>query len=356
MSEKPIHPWPDEEGFALPAEWEPQAGVWVSWPHHPSTWPDCREAVQMDYARLLAAISRFEPVFCNVPSADGEAAARTYLRAAEGDLDRIRFFHHPTDDAWCRDHGPVFLRHRSDGTIALTDWEYNAWGGKFPSGLDNLIPQHIASTLGMRSFSLPYILEGGSLETDGEGHLLTTESCLLNPNRNQHLSREEIEVVLQKGLGIHTVFWLGDGLEGDDTDGHIDDLTRFAPNGVILTVHEENSSDRNHAALVANQERLQTLRRRDGQGWRVRTLPMPRALYHEGDRLPASYANYLVINGAVLMPSFDQEDRDTEARNILAEVFPDRRIIPLDSRLFVREAGAIHCLTQQQPEGTPARP
>ena len=304
-----------------------------------------------DYALLVAAISRFQPVFINHPSPAVEEEARRLLERAEAAPENLFFFDHPTDDAWCRDHGPLFVRHQETGEIALTDWEYNAWGGKFPSALDNLIPRQIASSLGMRRFSLPYILEGGSLETDGRGHLLTTESVLLNPNRNQGLSRTQIEEILCQGLGVDRILWLGIGLEGDDTDGHIDDLTRFTPGGEILTVVETNPGDTNYRALQENLEALHQLRDKAGKSWPVRTLPMPEPVYNDGERLPASYANYLIVNGAVLVPSFAQSDRDTEAQNILGRAFPDRQIVPVDSRLFVREAGAVHCLTQHQPAG-----
>ncbi|MCH8475901.1 MAG: agmatine deiminase family protein [Opitutales bacterium] len=340
--------WPAEDGFYFPAEWERQRGVWLSWPHHPDTWADCREEVLRDYAAFIASLSHFTKVFLNHPPGQ-EGIIEATLTKARAKLTEISLFSHLTDDAWCRDHGPIFLKNLSTGEIAITDWEFNAWGGKFPSSHDNLIPSKIASATGYRHYRMPYILEGGSIDTDGQGTLLTTRSCLLNPNRNQGLAPDEIESVLRRGLGIRNIWWLEEGLEGDDTDGHIDDITRFAPDGIILTAWEEDPQDPNHQALANNYRQLENWVQKDPRPREIVRLPMPARLDYQGQRLPASYANFLVVNGAVLMPSFAQPEKDQAAEKILQKSFPNRQIVPVDSRIFVRESGALHCLSQQEP-------
>ena len=344
--------WPAEEGFSFPAEWERHHGIWLSWPHHLDTWPDCREEVLRDYALFVAAISRFEKVFLNHPPGQ-EVQVSAALAQAGADLTAIRFHPHLSDDAWCRDHGPIFLKHATTGEVAITDWEFNAWGGKFPSSLDNQIQDKIAAATGHRHFHLPYILEGGSIDTDGQGTLLTTRSCLLNQNRNHGLAHQELESVLQRGLGVRDIWWLDEGLEGDDTDGHIDDITRFAPEGVILTAWEEDPADPNHHALANNLRQLETWVRGSAHSHEIVRLPMPSRLDYKDQRLPASYANFLVLNGAVLMPNFAQPGKDGEAAAILQKAFPKRKIVPVDSRIFVRESGALHCLSQQEPASGP---
>jgi agmatine deiminase len=234
----------------------------------------------------------------------------------------------------------------------VTDWGYNAWGDKYPPyNLDNRIPGLIAMVLGYRRFAFDLILEGGSLDVNGEGDLLTTEACLLNPNRNPTRSREEIETALRDGLGVERIHWLGDGIVGDDTDGHVDDLSRFfAANGVVTCV-ESNTADANHSILEENLERLQGLRNAAGNPFEIRTLPMPEPCFHDGQQMPASYANFLIINDAVLMPAFRQADRDTEAAAVLSGCFPDRVIIPIDCLDLVWGLGTLHCISQQEPEG-----
>lgn len=342
-----IH-WPAEEGFHFPAEWEPHRSIWLSWPHHPDTWADCREELLRDYAKFVAAITRFEKVFLNHPPG-AEPLLTAQLTQAGANLGQIHFFPHLTDDAWCRDHGPIFLKNQNSGEIAISDWEFNAWGGKFPSSLDNQIPGKIASATGYRHFPMPYILEGGSIDTDGRGTLLTTRSCLLNQNRNHTLTPGEVESVLQRGLGIKNIWWLDEGLEGDDTDGHIDDITRFAPGGLILTAWEEDPQDPNHHALANNLKQLESWIKGSSRSYEIVRLPMPSRLEYKKTRLPASYANFLILNGAVLMPAFGEEGKDATAAEILQKAFPGRVIVPVDSRIFVRESGALHCLSQQEP-------
>ncbi len=336
-------------GFRMPAEWEPQAAVWLSWPHNRRTWPGHFRPIPAKFAEIVAAISRFENVRINL-ARPLQARARSLVLRAGADLARVTFHDHPTNDAWCRDHGPIFVKHRRTGEVAVTDWQHNAWGGKYPPyNLDNTIPPRIARALRLRRFEINRVLEGGSIDVNGAGSLLTTESCLLNPNRNPALSRAGIEQMLRDNLGVRQILWLGDGIVGDDTDGHVDDLTRFFRADGIVTVVERNRRDVNCRVLQENLGRLQDLRTPAGKKFRLVELPMPAAVHCEGQRLPASYANFLVINGAVLMPAFRQPRRDAAAAEILAGCFPGREIVPIDCVELVWGLGTLHCISQQQP-------
>jgi len=333
----------------MPAEWEPQEAVLLSWPVSQQTWPGHFEKIPGKFAEIAAAISRFEKVRINC-AREGQAEARRLLDEAKAAREHVEFFDNPTNDCWCRDHGPIFVKNDRTGEVAVTDWQYNAWGGKYPPfDKDNEIPRRIADQLGLRRFEIPMILEGGSIEVDGLGQLLTTEACLLNKNRNPHLSREEIEKTLCDYLGINHVLWLHDGIVGDDTDGHIDDLARFYRPDAIVTIIEENEGDENFPILQENWERLKDLRARDGRRFELKTLPMPTPVFCDGERLPASYANYLLINGAVLLPVFRQPETDGLAAEILQDCFPGREIVPIDCVDLVLGLGALHCISQQQP-------
>jgi len=343
-------------GFRMPAEWEPQAAIWLSWPHRLATWPEHFEPIPAKFAEIVALISRFEEVRLNC-SRVRQAAARVHLRRARADLARVTLFDHPTDDAWCRDHGPIFIQNDVTGEVALTDWEFNAWGLKYPRfARDNAIPKRVAHALDLRRFGQRIVLEGGSIDVNGAGLLLTTEACLLNPNRNPALSRAAIERVLRGALGIHTVFWLGEGIAGDDTDGHVDDLSRFFQADGIVTAVESDPRDVNYRALRENLRRLKTFRTPEGKRFKIAELPMPRPVFCDGRRLPASYANFLVINGAVLMPAFRQPKRDAEAAAVLRDCFPGREVIPVDCIDMVLGLGTLHCLSQQQPAGGGRQP
>ena len=340
---------PAELGFRMPAEWEPQAAVWLSWPHKRASWPGHFRPIPYKFAEIVATVSRFQEVRINA-AARLIPRARSLVAKAGADLSRVTFYNHPTDDAWCRDHGPIFVKNDMTGEVALTDWKYNAWGDKYPPyANDNRIPPRIARALGLRRFEKKMVLEGGSIDVNGQGLLLTTEACLLNPNRNPSLSREQIEQALRDYLGVHTILWLGDGIVGDDTDGHVDDLSRFYRPDGIVTVVEPNRRDPNHAILKENLERLKSLRTPGGKRFRIVELPMPRPAFCDGQQLPASYANFLVINGAVLMPAFRQPKKDAEAAEILAACFPGREIIPIDCLELVWGLGTLHCISQQQP-------
>ena len=256
-------------GFRLPAEWEPQAAVWLSWPHRRSTWPDRFAAIPPAFARLVTAISRFEDVHINA-ALRLQPRARRLCAEAGADLARGTFHDHPTNDAWCRDHGPIFVKHRHTGEVALTDWRFNAWGGKYrPYDRDDAIPGCVARALGARRFSRDMVLEGGSIDGNGRGLLLTSEQCLLNPNRNPGLSRADIERALREMLGVRRVLWLGEGIVGDDTDGHVDDVARFFRADAIAAAEETNPRDANHRPLREVWERLQPSapRRENASSW-----------------------------------------------------------------------------------------
>lgn len=340
---------PTALGFRMPAEWEAQEAIWLSWPRRRATWPGKFRPIPGKFAEIIAAISRFEAVRVNVAQAL-QPRVQSLLKRAKADLTRVTLFDHPTDDAWCRDHGPIFLKHARTGEVALTDWKFNAWGQKYPAfALDNAIPGRIAAALKLRRFAVDMVLEGGSIEVNGAGSLLTTEACLLNPNRNPHLSRAQIEQQLRNHLGVSQILWLGAGIMGDDTDGHVDDLTRFFRTDGIVTAVERRERDGNYRALRENVERLRSFRTPAGGKFQIVELPMPERCAVGTRRLPASYANFLILNGAVLMPTFRQPRRDAAAAEVLAGCFPGRAIVPIDCLDLVVGSGTLHCITQQQP-------
>jgi agmatine deiminase len=301
------------------------------------------------FARIVAQITRFEEVRINAAVAL-HAKAKQLCESAGANMTRVTFYNHPTDDAWCRDHGPIFVKHQKTGEVAITDWRYNAWGDKYPPyDLDNQIPPSIAERLKLRRFENDMVLEGGSIDVNGRGLLLTSEQCLLNPNRNPHLTRAQIEKNLRDYLGVKKILWVGEGIVGDDTDGHIDDMTRFFKADGFITCVESNSRDRNHTILEENLERLRGFRTPSGKPFDIVTLPMPRPFSFKDQRVPASYANFLIINEAVLVPTFQQPDRDAEACKIIGDCFPGREVVPIDCYHLIWGLGTLHCISQQQP-------
>lgn len=343
-------PTPALLGYRLPAEWEPHQGTWLSWPHNRATWPGKFEPVEPVMVKAVQALCEGETVHINVLDAVHEAhVGRLFERA--GISGSIRFYRFPTNDAWCRDHGAIFVTRLSEGKqeLAAIDCEYNAWGSKYPPyDLDNAIPKRMAEALEIPRFEAHMVLEGGSIDVNGRGLLLTTEQCLLNPNRNPDLSRADIEQRLGDLFGVKQVLWLGHGIAGDDTDGHIDDITRFVSENTVVTVVEGDSNDENFEPLQENLERLRSMRLPDGSPLRVITLPMPAPLYYQGQRLPASYANFYIANRIVLLPCFN-DPNDALAAQILRSCFPNRRIIGIECTDLIRGLGAFHCLTQQIP-------
>jgi agmatine deiminase len=336
----------------MPAEWEPHAGTWLTWPRPDGiSFPGSYATVPPVYAELIRHLIQVEEVNINVWDAGMEAWVRDLLSQYQTPLQRVRFHHFPAYEPWCRDHGPIFLVRDRPGhrERAVVDWGYNAWGGKYPPfDLDDAVPQHVAKQRGLPLFSPGIVMEGGSLELNGRGTLLTTESCLLHPNRNPHLRQLQIEQCLREFLGVTNILWLGDGIAGDDTDGHIDDLARFVNPNTVVTVVEDDPADDNFRPLQDNLRRLCSLRDQEGQPLRVVELPMPRPMERAGQRLPASYANFYIANGLVLVPTFRQSS-DGKAVEILQNQFPDRRVIGVDSTELIWGLGSFHCITQQEP-------
>jgi agmatine deiminase len=364
---------PAELGYRMPAEWEPHVATWLSWPRREGiSFPDSFDRVLPALREMVAALVESEPVCINVINGAHEAEARAVLDVLP-QQECITYYEIPTNEPWCRDHGPIFLtrdehwsrlarepegegqskraarREGAPAPLAIVDWDYNAWGNKYPPfHLDEVVPTRIAEILKVPVFYPRMILEGGSIEVNGAGALLTSESCLLNKNRNPNLSRDEIEERLRDYLGVREILWLGDGIEGDDTDGHIDDLARFVSETKVVTVGEENSDDANYKPLQENMSRLRAMKV-GGRKIDIVTLPMPKKMVREGLRLPASYANFYIANSSVLVPTF-ADPADELALSILRDCFPKRRVVGIDCRELIWGLGTFHCLTQQQPK------
>ncbi len=343
---------PAQLGYRMPAEWEPHEGTWFTWPRPEGiSFPGKYDTVPPVYASIIRHLVQVEAVHINVWDAEMEAMVRERLAREGVPLEAICFHHFPAYEPWCRDHGPIFLVRDRNGRRdrAVVDWGYNAWGNKYPPfDLDDAVPQHVARLRELPLFSPGIVMEGGALEVNGCGTLLTTESCLLNPNRNPHLAKPEIEGFLKDFLGVTHVLWLGDGIAGDDTDGHVDDLARFVSADTVVTVVEEDPADENHQPLRENLHRLRAMKDGRGNSLRVVELPMPRRMEHEGQRLPASYANFYIANGIVLVPTY-RDPNDARALDILQRQFPTRRVLGVDSTELIWGLGSFHCITQQEP-------
>lgn len=338
---------PAAQGFYMPAEWALHQATWLSWPHNRDTWPEELACVERTMAQVVRLLSQHEAVYINVNDAAHEQHVRQVLDTA-GVSGTVRFFHIPTDDAWIRDHGAIFVTHAQTRSLAATVWGFNSWGGKYPWARDAQVARRMAQILGVPAFDGEMILEGGSIETNGAGLLLTTEQCLLHPNRNPQYSREAIEARLKAFLGVAQVLWLGQGLVGDDTDGHVDDLARFVAEDAVVIAVETDPRDPNYDILQENLERLKAARLPDGRPLQVIPLPMPEPLEIAGERVPATYANFYIANQLVLMPAYGCR-QDALAEAVLARCFPGRTVIPIDCRAIIRGLGALHCLTQQVP-------
>ncbi|MCR5193636.1 MAG: agmatine deiminase family protein [Bacteroidales bacterium] len=333
----------------MPAEWEKHEATWLSYPHNEDSWPGKIETIFPSYHLFIKTLTEVETVHINVQDDVMEQRVRNALKEAGAFMVNIEFHRFPTNDAWCRDHGPAFLlNHKVPGLRAIVDWNHNAWGGKYPWDLDTQIPARIAEHLGMTMFQPDIVMEGGSIDVNGKGDLLTTTSCLLNPNRNPNLSQQQIEEHLRAYYGVENIIWLGEGIIGDDTDGHVDDLSRFVDEDVIITAVEHNKDDENYAPLQANLKFLSKCRLANGKQPTIVELPMPEIVEWEGQRLPASYANFYICNGLVIFPTY-KCDNDTEAAYILEECFPTREIVGIDSTDIIWGLGSFHCLSQQMP-------
>ncbi len=353
---------PADHGFSFPAEWHPHRGTLISWPRPEGiSFPDRYHEAIEDIAGLIRVLVTREEVHLNVPNANYERIVRAFLSARQVPLRRVSFHHIRTNECWARDHGPAFvLRTRRGRTeAAVVDWGFNAWGGKYPPfDSDDAVPTRIAEQLGLPVFYPGIVMEGGAVDFNGAGTVLTTTSCLLNKNRNPHLSqasggqagaKRRIETFLRDYYGQQHIVWLGDGIEGDDTDGHIDDLARFLDAKTIAIGIEDNRRDPNYAVLQRARRALDKARDQDGRPFDIVELPMPKPVSFEGQRLPATYLNFYFVNGALLVPTFGQPARDRKAMAILQRRLPRRKTIGVDCRALIWGLGAIHCFTQKIP-------
>jgi len=341
---------PRKAGYRFPAEWVKHEATWLTWPHKEESWPGKIDTIYAPYCQFIKAVSEGEKVRINVNDEETKAFAIEKLTEQGVDLSQIEFYFNPSNDAWCRDHGPAFLINPSaEPKKVIVDWDYNAWGHKYPPyEQDDVIPTLIATQLDIPVFNPGIVMEGGSVEFNGAGAILTTKACLLNTNRNPHLSKEQIEEYLLECYGAEQVLWLGDGIVGDDTDGHIDDITRFVNEDTVLTVVESNPLDENYILLQENLNALQEMRLLNGKPLNIIKLPMPSPVIHEDTRLPASYANFYIANAAVVVPTF-RDVNDEKALEIIRSVFPDRKVIGIDSTDIIWGLGSFHCLSQQEP-------
>lgn len=344
---------PRDLGFRMPAEWEPHAATWLAWPHNAEDWPGKFQPIPWVYADIVRNLSRVEVVHILVNDVAAEKRAAGILKRAGAVLSQVRFHHWPTDRVWTRDSGPIFVKNNEG--LAVTNWRFNAWAKYDNWQHDDRLPARAAEFLQQHQWEPSIgthriVLEGGSIDVNGVGTLLTTEECLLSEvqQRNPGIGRDQLEQVFHDYLGVDQVLWMNRGIAGDDTHGHVDDITRFVDPNTILTVVEPNRDDENHLPLSENLDRLRSASNLDGKPFRVIELPMPSPVVFEGQRLPASYANFYIANGLVLVPTFN-DPADRHALNILADLFPMHRVTGIHCGDFIWGLGALHCMTQQQP-------
>jgi agmatine deiminase len=336
--------------YRMPAEWESHESTWLAWPHNQDHWPGNFSPIPHVYCEIIRSLRAGEKVFLCVNDAAMEESVRQLLQESDVSLDNVRFFAIPTDASWSRDHGPIFVKDENRNLV-VTDWIFNAWGKKYaPWDRDDAVPQHVARILNLPLVQPGIVLEGGSVDVNGKGTLLTTEQCLLNNNRNPHLRRDQIEDYLHQYLGATNVLWLKEGIVGDDTDGHIDDIARFVNAGTVVCAVEENKADENYEILKHNFEDLKDMRDQDGERLEIVPIPMPAKVMYQGVRLPASYANFYIANRVVIVPTFRCR-QDEEAMRILSELLPNREVVGIDCTDLVWGLGTLHCSTQQQPYG-----
>lgn len=340
---------PKNLGYRFPAEWETHAATWLSYPHNEASWPGKINAIFPFYHRFVKEVSKGEMVHINVVDEKMRLQVQEALDKAGARMDHIQLHLHPTNDAWCRDHGPAFLvRDAGIPRKVIVNWGYNGWGNKYPHEMDDDIPLKVAKKLGLEVFSPGIVMEGGSVDFNGKGSILTTTACLMNENRNPDLTQQEIENYLCDYYGAEQVIWLGEGIEGDDTDGHVDDMTRFVNANTIITMVEPNQSDPNHAILDKNLQELKKVRLLQGIQPDIVEIPMPSPVIYQDQRLPASYANFYICNAGVMVPVFNCRE-DQQAIDILEKLFKDRPVIGIDSVEIIWGLGSWHCLSQQEP-------
>jgi len=350
---------PRDLGFRMPAEWEPHEATWLAWPHNPEDWPGKFQAIPWLYVEIVRLLAERERVHLIVEDVAMQSRVTGMLLRAQVDLARVSFHKWLTDRGWMRDSGPIFVRD-SSGTVAITHWRFNGWAKYDDFHRDEKIPGRVTKLLGCSHWQpliqnqdgtkRHFVLEGGSIDVNGAGAMLTTEECLLSDvqQRNPGVSRGQLESAFSSYLGVGEVIWLGRGIAGDDTHGHVDDIARFAAPDTIVAAVESNAKDPNHQPLAENLRTLKSARTAAGMQFNVVELPMPRPIVFRGQRVPASYANFYIANGAVLVPTF-HDPNDRVALNTLAEVFPGREVIGVHSVDLIWGLGALHCMTQQQP-------
>lgn len=340
---------PKSLGYTFPAEFVKHDATWLSWPHKEASWPGKIHTIFPYYSQFIKELTKSETVRINVADEKMKTFALEHIQNAGADLSKLEFFMHPTNDAWCRDHGPAFLINDKEKKKAIVDWNYNAWGGKYPPyDLDDVIPTLIGKHFGLEVFYPGIIMEGGSVEFNGKGTVMTSTACLLNPNRNPHLSQQQIEKYLCDYYGMEQVLWVDEGIVGDDTDGHIDDTVRFTNEDTVITVIEENKNDENYELLQHNLKQLKQMRLLNGKQLNIVELPMPDELIYEEQRLPCSYANFYIANHAVIVPTF-RCAKDDKALQIIQSCFPEREVVGIDSTEIIWGLGSFHCLSQQEP-------
>jgi agmatine deiminase len=338
---------PKQQGYSFPAEWAKHEATWLSWPHKEASWPGKMETIYKPYCQFIKAVAEGEKVRINVKDEEMKAFAISELTKVDADLSQVEFYFNETNDAWCRDHGPAFIVKGNEK--AVIDWGYNAWGGKYPPyDKDDVIPTLIGKHFKLPVFNPGIVMEGGSVEFNGKGTILTSTACLLNKNRNPHLNQQQIEEYLCHYYGVEQILWVDEGIIGDDTDGHIDDTVRFVNANTVLTVIEENKQDENYELLQHNLRQLQQMRLLNGQQLNIVELPMPDAVVYDEQRLPASYANFYIANAAVIVPTYRCAN-DDKALQIIQQSFPDRKVIGIDSTEIIWGLGSFHCLSQQEP-------
>jgi agmatine deiminase len=340
---------PRELGYRFPAEWERHDATWLSYPHNEASWPGKIHTIYTWYHQFIKELAKGEQVNINIADSEMHETVSLALKEAGVNFQNIKLHLLPTNDAWCRDHGPAFIVNPdAEHPKAIVNWKYNGWGGKYPAELDTTIPARIGEMLGLPVFLPGIVMEGGSVDVNGKGTLLTTTSCLLHPNRNPELNQQQIEDYLVNYYGVEQVLWLGEGIEGDDTDGHIDDLTRFISEDTVITMVEHHKSDANYGPLKDNLSTLGKKRLLNGKQLNIVELPMPEPMYHEGQRLPVSYANFYIANAGVMVPTYRCR-QDDQAITILGTCFRDRPVIGIDSVEIIWGLGSWHCLSQQEP-------
>lgn len=343
---------PKIENFYFPAEWHPHEATWLSFPINKDTWENRFEKIYPSYLKFISTISKSEMVKINANDTKTIKIIEGLFEKFEIDTTNIKLYEHQTNDSWCRDHGPAILINRYNSQRLIIDWEYNAWGGKYPPfDADNNIPKQMANVLNLPYVSPGIIMEGGSVEFNGAGTIMTSKSCLLNKNRNPTLNQSQIEEYLSIFYGVDQILWVEDGIIGDDTDGHIDDTVRFVAEDKVITMVESKKSDENHQILKENLELLKKMRLLNGKQLDIIEIEMPEPVIDNGERLPASYANFCITNQNIIVPTYRSKN-DDKALEIIQSCFKEREVVGIDSTEIIWGLGSFHCLSQQEPKAT----